>query len=490
MLIHGGRIVSVGNDVQTTPGMSPVEIDLGGASVVPGFCDAHVHFVTYGLMLLQQADLVGCVSVDEVLARMSTLASKTDGWLIGHGFDQDKLREKRFPTRDELNSISITRPILISRVCGHAAVVNSAALAQVTQTERDAGDAESGLYTETDIDAFYRKAPPPSETDLERAVLAASEVALRTGITSVHTLLDAPGQMVGLSRLHAAGKLPLRVTAMPPYAEVDSLYRHGVRTGFGSNWLRFGATKFFSDGSLGAHTALLAEPYSDNPSTRGIRIYEPEDLKRKCADAQRKGFQIAVHAIGDQAMRETLDAIEFALGNEDNLVHRHRIEHCSMTPPDCLERMAQRKIVGILQPQFVRSDSWTPRRIGPERTKSAYPFKSMLNAGIPIALSSDCPVEKLDAFACLAAAVGRDPWSPDETLTPEEALQAYCIGGAYAAHAEDRIGSLMPGKAADFVVLSDDPTKLDAAGINGLRAERVFLDGKQVVGLRDDLFVR
>jgi hypothetical protein len=224
---------------------------------------------------------------------------------------------------------------------------------------------------------------------------------------------------------------------------------------------------------------LLAEPYADKPGTRGIRIYEPQDLKRRCADAQAKGFQLAIHAIGDQAMRETLDAIEFALRREDNAHHRHRIEHCSLTPPDCLERMARRKILGILQPQFVRSDSWTPQRIGPKRVPWAYPFKSMLRAGIPIALSSDCPVEKLDAFACLAAAVGRDTWTPDEVLTPEEALRAYCLGGAYAAHSESYAGSLKAGKVADFVVLSGDLTGMNATQIAALRAERVFVGGEE-----------
>src|SRR6185503_9773724 len=170
-----------------------------------------------------------------------------------------------------------------------------------------------------------------------------------------------------------------------------------------------GAAKLFSDGSLGAQTAWLAEPYADKPETRGIRIYDPEDLKRKAADAQAKGFQVAIHAIGDQAVRETIDAIEFALdsaGGESNEQHRHRIEHASVTPPDCLERMAKRKIIATLQPQFVTSDTWTGKRLGPRRTPWAYPFRSMIEAGVPVTLSSDCPVERLDAFQAIASAVG------------------------------------------------------------------------------------
>ncbi len=480
LAVRGDRIAYVGDDATALLFKGPRTqiVPLGGRCVVPGFCDAHLHFASYGQSLLRHADLVGCETVAEVLERVADLAARTTGWIQGHGFDQDKLKEKRFPTRRELDGVSSNRPIHISRICGHAAVVNSAALALVSESERAAGDPDMGLYTETDADAFYRYMPAPDEGEWEAAILAAAEVALRTGITSIHTLLDTPAQMAGYSRLRAKRKLPLRVTAMPPYAAVASLHANGIRTGFGDEMLRFGAAKLFADGSLGAHTALLAEPYTDAPRTRGIRIYEPGDLKVKCADAQAKGFQLAIHAIGDQAMRETLDAIEHALGSAgDNRIHRHRIEHCSLTPPDCLERMARRQIVGILQPQFVRSDSWTFDRIGPEREAWAYPFRSMLQAGVPIALSSDCPVERLDAFACLAAAVGRDAWTPDETLTPMEAIEAYCMGGAYAAHAEHVVGSLEAGKLADLAVLSEDPTRVGAYSIGLVKAERVFVGG-------------
>jgi predicted amidohydrolase YtcJ len=266
---------------------------------------------------------------------------------------------------------------------------------------------------------------------------------------------------------------------MPPYSAVEALHAHGINTTFGDEWLNVGAAKFFSDGSLGAQTAWLAEPYADKPSTRGIRIYNPDDLKRKCADAQAKGFQIAIHAIGDQALRETLDAIEFALGSESNAFHRHRVEHASIAPPDCIERMARRGIIATLQPQFVTSDTWTGQRLGPARTPWAYPFRTMLSAGVPVTLSSDCPVERLDAFAAIASAVGRHAWSPDETITAEQAIAAYCTGSAYAGHAERRVGSLEAGKLADFVVLSGDPTQLSAAEIAQLHAERVFIDGEE-----------
>ena len=481
--VRDGRIVLVGDDQAVTTLASPAtrRIDLAGKTVTPGFIDSHIHLLWYGTQLLRQADLVGSASIDDVLSRLSALAAKTDGWIQGHGFDQDKMVERRFPTRADLDKVSRDRPIIISRICGHAVVVNSAAIALVDEKERAAGDETSGLYTEGDSSPFYRRIPPLSESELDEAALAACRVALKTGITSVQTMLDVP-EMIAYSRLRRRRQLPIRITGIARHATIDTLHRHGFTTSFGDEWLNVGGCKLFSDGSLGAQTALLAEPYADKPDSRGIRIYEPETLKSIAADAQAKGFQLAIHAIGDQAMRETIDAIEFALRGESNELHRHRIEHASVTSPDSLERMAKLKIVATLQPQFVTSDTWTPQRLGPKRTPWAYPFRSMIDAGVPVTLSSDCPVERLDAFQAIASAVGRHEWSPDETLTAEQAIRAYCLGSAYAGHADHRVGSLEAGKLADFVVLSGDPTRMDADGIRRLRAERVFVNGTETTG--------
>lgn len=478
-----GRIAFVGDDAGALAVAGPAtrRVDLAGRTVVPGFCDAHLHLLWYGTSLLREADLVGSATLDELLSRLSEQAEKGNGgWILGHGFDQEKLIEARFPTRADLDRVSRRRPILISRVCGHAVAVNTAALALVSDAERAAGDPETGLYTEGASAPFRQHIPPLAPEEEEEAATLACRAALRTGITSVQTLLDTPDQMGAFARLRRKGGLPLRITGMPPHGAVTALHAYGVGTTFGDDRLRFGAAKLFSDGSLGAQTALLGQPYADRPGVRGIRIYPAEELKRRARDAQAKGFQLAIHAIGDQAVRETLDAIEQALGDAENAFHRHRIEHASLLPPDLLGRMAERGVVAVVQPQFVCSDTWTPERVGPERARWAYPFRSMLEAGVPLALSSDCPVERLDAFACLAAAVGRAAWSPGETLTVEQALRAYCLGGAYAGHAEERLGSLEVGKRADFVLLSDDPTRRDAAGIRALNAERVFVGGVEV----------
>ena len=482
MAVRAGRIALVGTDseINAVAGPGTQRIDLGGRTVTPGFCDSHLHLLWYGQQLLRQADLVGSAGISDVLGRLSDLAARSAGWIQGHGFDQEKLSDRRFPTRADLDCVSEDRPIIISRVCGHAVIVNSAALALVTNDERRAGDETTGLYTENAAWAFYKKIPPLDDAEMEEAALLACRAALRTGITSVQTMLDGPGQLAALGRLRRKGKLPIRVVGMPPFASMATLYEQGISSTFGDEWLRVGAVKLFSDGSLGARTALLAEPYADDSTTRGVRFYEPADLQAKCLEAQSKGFQLAIHAIGDQAVRETIDAIEFALdrGGADNTHHRHRIEHVSLTPPDCLERLANRKIVATLQPQFVTSDTWTGERVGRSRTPWAYPFQSLLRAGVPITLSSDCPVERLDAFAAIASAVGRHAWcGTEEALSPEEAIRAYCLGSAYAGHAEHFSGSLEAGKVADFVILSGDPTHCSTSAIASLKADRVYVGG-------------
>jgi len=452
-------------------------VDLAGKTVVPGFCDSHLHLYMYGAGLLRTVELMGVASLDELFSRLADHARRYTGpFLLGRGFDQSKLAEGRFPTRAELDALAPDRPLLVTRICGHAMVVNSAALALVSAAERAAGDPESGLYTETAMTPFYRLVPTLTEEEGEEAVRRACAVALKTGITSVGTLLDTPDQLGAYALLRRKGQLPLRVTGMPPQSSTDTLHAHGVNTTFGDSWLKLGGAKFFSDGSLGAYTALMTEPYAATGEC-GTRIYEPELLKTRCREVQQKGFQLVIHAIGDQAVRESLDAILYALDGESNAAHRHRIEHVAILPPDLLARMAVHQVLAVVQPQFVTSDTWTGERVGEARAAWAYPFEAMRAAGIPLALSSDCPVERLDAFLCWDAAVNRHPWSPSGGLSVEDALSAYTVGSHYALHQDHYLGKLAPGYLADFVVLSDAPT---AENLRSLRAEKVFIAGEPV----------
>ena len=476
-----GRFVAIDQPIDAVE-----TYDAGGATVVPGFHDCHLHLLWHGINLVGRCDLVGCASVDELCDRLREFARTADGWILGHGFDQERLG--RFPTRADLDRISVTRPMLVTRICGHAAVANSAAIALLDPVERAAGS-DHGLFTEGDIDAFHRRVPTLDEATLDRALLAACDAALASGITSVQTLLDTAAQMATYERVRARlGRLPIRVVAMPPQSAAEEWASRGQITGVGDEWLRVGGAKFFSDGSLGARTALLTEPYADGVGV-GLRIYLPDELKRRVSEVAALGFQIVVHAIGDQALRETLDAIEHSIRagacrpdsgpGRSGSDRRHRIEHASVCPPDQLARLRALDVGVSLQPQFVTSDTWTGERLGRARSSWAYPFRAMLAAGVRVGLSSDAPVERLDAFECLAAAVGRAAWSADGCLTPLEAIRAYTLGSAWLADREHDVGSIEVGKLADFVVLSGDPTSLGAGAIRALRAKHVFVGGSQ-----------
>lgn len=481
--IHDGRFVFVGRRIDAERFANPNtrRLDAAGRFLVPGFQDCHLHLLWFGKSLVTTADLVGCESIDDLLGRLRTHAGKTDGWIVGHGFDQSKLKENRFPTRGELDSVSRDRPMLITRICGHAAVANSAAIRTLTPAEQSAGDAESGLFTETAISPLHANVPPPDDATLERALIEAMNVALRGGITSVQTMLDTTDQMRTYTRLRRKlGRLPIRVVGMPPQRDAERLSEIGVATGTGDEWLRFGAAKFFSDGSLGARTALLSTPYADDSSAIGTRIYDRDELKRRMHVVQRHGFQIAIHAIGDAALDESLDAIEYALAGESNAVHRHRVEHASICRPDQIERLVKLDVPVAIQPQFVTSDRWSGQRVGENRAAWCYPFDSMRKAGVKLGLSSDCPVERLDGRLCLWAATGRHEWSPRERMSPADALRDYTIGSAYLGHREHELGSISPGKFADFLLLEADPTTLSPTQIRSMPIHAVFVHGERV----------
>ncbi len=464
LAIRRGVIEAVGTLTDISPWIGPATriIDASDSHVMPGLHDCHTHLLWTGKLLVTQADLAGVGSIGELIDRLAETSRNVPGWVVGFGWDQDKLRERRMPTRDDLDRAFPDRPVLASRVCGHAAVVNSAALKLISHEARNAGNIHTGLYTETAITPFYRAVPPPDDQTLERALLAAMQTALRSGITSVQTMLDTPDQLRVFHRLRQRlGKLPVRIVGMPMEKHADTLHAQGLATGFGDDWLSLGAVKFFADGSLGARTALLSAPYADDPSTVGQRIYDPQALCDRVRHCASLGFAIACHAIGDAALDETLQAMDQAINAQADIplitgrARVHRVEHASLTRPDQIDRLARSGVRVTLQPQFVTSDTWTGDRVGPDRSRWCYPFASLVRAGVRVGLSSDAPVERIDAAACLRAAVGRHPWAPHDAMTLDEAVEAYTLGSAALAGIDDRVGSLRPGMLADLVVFKD-----------------------------------
>jgi predicted amidohydrolase YtcJ len=484
MVLDEHRIVFVGtrDGAKDFLGQTPHTVhDYGQNVVLPGFIDSHIHFLAYGMGRLKQADLMGCSDLDDLVDRLKAQAIKSDsGWIEGRGFDQQAYPNKEWPTRALLDTVSSTRPVVITRVCGHAVVANSAALALLTPAELADGNAETGLFTEVAISHIRRHIPKATHADQDAAVLEAANIALTHGITAVGTLLDTADQLGAYIRLEKNDRLPIRMTGMPPYASIHHLKAFAMQTGFGSDYVKLGGAKLFSDGSLGARTALMTDAYSDAPGVYGERIYDADDLNNKCSDAASNGFQLVIHAIGDQANQETLAAIIGAMGDDRSNPLRHRVEHISVLNTELVEQIVEWNIVCAIQPQFVTSDPWTVDRIGTERSIFAYAFRTLWDRGVVLALGSDCPVEVLSSAKVISSAIFRAPWSPTETLTLDEALYGYTFNSAYAIFRDDIIGSLEPGKIADFIVYDCSYDDLGNKLATGIIPSEVWTNGVRV----------
>lgn len=474
-----GRIIGVG-DVEGLTGPNTERIDLGGRTAVPGLIDSHAHLIDYGLAVTRSADLSGSTSIAEVLRRLRDFRSTNldRPWLLGHRFDQELFDEGRWITRADLDQVSSAIPILISRVCLHAVVANSAALRAI-EAKLSAEQLETGVLTEGAAGLIWEQVPSPSTQEREQAALWAFRDARRVGLAGVHCILDSEEDLQAVRFLHDRGELPIRLRVQCPPGLVTQLVAGGLRTGSGDDMLRVGSIKLFMDGSMGAHTAALRKPFADDPGNCGSLFMNEKDLAATLIDLQRQGFQAAIHAIGDLAVECTLKGIEAAAphGNEGNRL-RHRIEHASQMSPELISEMARLNVPAAVQPQFIITDFWTHERVGPERYRWCYPFKTMLEAGITLAMGSDCPVERLDPFELIHRAVNREQRSLRERLSVEETLRTYTLGSAYAGREESEKGSLEVGKLADFTVLSEDPFRADPSGLGRIRAEFVVIGGE------------
>jgi predicted amidohydrolase YtcJ len=479
MAIAGSRILAVGPDAAQWKGSDTRVLDLDGLTVVPGFIDAHNHLVNYGMEMLRSAALFGCTSIPEIISRLKHHRQRhgSSGWILGHGFDHERLEEGRFPTKEDLDKTFDDTPVMIVRVCKHACVVNSAVLKLIPNRLSEA-ERTTGILTEKSAVLAWRRIPELTPREMERASLLACEEARSRGITGVHVIIGDAKELAALQALHRDMSLPLRIYAVVPVDMWQDLARLGLSTGSGDEWLRIGPVKFYADGSMGARTAALYEDYSDDPGNRGELIWDSKRLAEEIAKLQNAGFGAAVHAIGDRTTDEVVKGIETALDGRDNRIFRHRIEHAAMTSDACLKKMSELAIPAVVQPQFVLSDFWTIDRVGEERYKKAYRFKSMLKYGITLAMGSDCSVEVMDPFQLVFRAAARDKRSMEESLSPLEALKAYCMGSSYASFEEKIKGSLEPGKLADFAVLSHDILDIDIPEIETVRTLHTCVGGK------------
>ena len=467
MALGGGRILAVGTEARADRWRgrrTKVWTLRDRQTVVPGFIDAHAH-LAHDAWRRTWVDLGGGKSLDQAIGTLRARVAKArpGEWIIARGWDESAWPVKRYLTRHDLDRVSVSHPILANRVDGHMCSVNTAVLRKVpfagaeAGVEREPDGTPSGVLMEEAAERAREAIPPPTDAAWAKLLARAIAFAHRLGITSVHDVVDAH-HIHAYQRLRAEGRLTIRAYLLPYDGLLEGLVASGLRTGFGDAWLRLGAIKVFADGSLGARTAALFDPYDDDVRATGRLNRSPKDLTARLARSHAAGFQLAVHAIGDRAVDVVVEAFSKILEGEAR-DRRHRIEHFELPTEETLDRMKGLGLIASMQPNFV--GRWShpgelyERRLGRDRLEQNNPYRDILRRRIPLAFGSDgMPYGPLFG---LAGAVGA-PFA-SQRIAASEAIQAYTAGGAFAGFAESEVGTLAAGKLADFVVLSGDPRR-------------------------------
>jgi predicted amidohydrolase YtcJ len=476
--IRGGRVVAVGAEADVAPWTTPATrvVDLAGRLAVPGFNDAHVHFLSGGFGLLS-VDLRG--AKDEAdLARLigghaRTLPAGT--WIQEGNWDHEAWPSKALPTRRDIDAATPAHPVFVQRLDGHMALANSLALrlAGVTRETkdpdggtivRDASGEPTGVLKDNAADLVAKVIPEASREMNLRAARAALKEAARVGVTTVqdNSPVDA---LPTYQELRARGELTARMFVWRYASAMPALVQAGLRSGLGDEWIRLGALKILADGSMGSGTAAFFAPYSDDARTSGLLLQPVPELERMIREADAAGFQLAVHAIGDRANSLVLDAFEKAARANGPRDRRFRIEHAQVVRKPDLARFKALGVVASIQPSHCIDDMrWAEKRIGRARARDSYNFRSFTDAGVAVAFGTDWFVEPLDPRLGLYAAITRElpgggppgGWFPEEKIPLEDALDLYTRGSAYAEFAEKEKGTLEVGKLADVVVFAAD----------------------------------
>ena len=490
VVILGPYVLDVGPSTKVDVPKNAEVIDAKGKTVMPGFIDSHTHFIGMGTRTLTSIDLSQTKSIPEALKlvkdRVAQLPKGT--WVSGRGWDESKWAERRYVTRVDLDPVSPDHPVVLTRVCGHLLTANSRALeaANVTKDVQDPPggkidkDPKTGELTGVFKDAggVVNKAMPPTPRDVELDGLRrACQIALELGCTSIHDA-GAPAESFNLYQtVYNEGRLGVRCYPMPRGEILLYLDKFGVVTGFGNEFLRIGCVKLQNDGSLGAHTAALFEPYASDSSTRGILRTSPEDLMMRVSAAHKLGYQVAIHSIGDWAIEEAINAFEAALKEMPREDHRHRIEHCELLNDDQIARIKRLKIIPSVQPNFV--GEWEgpggmyETRVGQTRLRRMNPFRKLLDQGIKICFGSDgMPFHPIYG---LWSAVNH--WIPESRITVEEGKKAFTLDAAYASFEEKIKGSLEKGKLADIAILAEDLSTIPAGKIRDVKVDMTIVGG-------------
>ena len=504
--VIGDRIVAVGSAEEIDPwrGRDTRVVDAGGRRVVPGFDDAHVHFVDGGRQL-DNVDLKDADSPEEFARRIGARA-RTAGrgeWILGGDWDDQRWAPPRLPTRDLVDPVTPNTAVFVSRYDGHMALANTAALTLAGVTAktadppggaivRDAKGNPTGVLKDAAMNFVARVIPPLTREQRTYAVKRALEHAASIGVTSVQDMNPSYDDVAVYADLAGRGELTARIYAAPRETTFQDQAKIGIHRAFGSPWLRLGAVKGYADGSLGSTTAYFFEPYTDAPDTRGLlsdEMHPIEQMRARLVGADAAGLQLCIHAIGDAGISQILDLFAEVVRVNGARDRRFRIEHAQHIAPKDFDRFASLGVIASVQPYHAIDDGrWAERRIGPERTKTTYAFRTLLDRRVRLALGTDWSVAPLNPMLTVYAATtratldGRNPngWVPEQKISVAEAVSAYTAGSAYAEFQEAEKGTIARGKLADLVILSDDIFRIAPAAIKDVRVVTTIVGGKVV----------
>ncbi|MGB7202220.1 MAG: amidohydrolase [Pyrinomonadaceae bacterium] len=502
MAVLNGKIIAIGSDAATKSFVGPKTrvINAGGKTVIPGFNDAHVHFMETGTQL-SSVDLRDAKSPEEFVRRIKEFAAKLPKgrWILGGKWDHENWTPSNLPTAAMIDAVTPNNPVFIDRLDGHMALANSLAmkLASVNKDTkdvdgglivRDAGGNPTGVFKDAAMSYVNRVIPAPSWEERLEAALAATEHAASLGVTSVQDM--SAGTDVGVyQELLRQGKLKTRVYACSNLSDYKRWTNAGVRAAFGSSMLRVGCLKGYADGSLGSTTAWFFEPYLDDPKTSGLASDEITQTPDLVMGADKAGLQINIHAIGDRANDEILDTFERTAAANGGRDRRFRIEHAQHLREQDIPRFGSQKVVASMQPFHIIDDGrWAWKRLDEKRIKGTYAFRTLLDTGAILAFGSDSPVAPLNPLFGVYAAVTRrtlddknpNGWIPEQKISVDETLRAFTFGSAYGEFQDDVKGTLETGKVADFVILSEDIFTIDPVKIRDVKVVTTIVNGKIV----------
>ena len=501
MAVAGSRILAVGDDEEIEAYITDETSVIEGAGrlVTPGFIDSHVHFISGGFNL-SSVQLRDAPTPQVFIDRIAEFAGSLEPgvWILGGDWDHEQWGGE-LPRRDWIDSVTTDNPVWVNRLDGHMALANTAALTAAGVTveteEVDGGTIEryddgepAGILKDNAMYLVGQVIPDPPDELKDRALDAAMDYVAAQGVTSVHDM-GSWGNVEVFERARNADRMKTRIYAAVPLWDWQSLEARIDSTGRGDEWVRLGGLKGFVDGSLGSHTAAFLEPFTDAPDDTGLLISTEEDLYAWTSGADKAGLHVMVHAIGDRAIGMQLDIFDRVAAENGPRDRRFRIEHAQHIAPDDIARFAALDIIPSMQPYHAIDDGrWAEKVIGPERIKTTYAFRSLLDTGARVALGSDWSVAPATPIEGIYAAVTRrtlddlnpDGWVPEQKITVEEALRGYTIDAAYASYEEDVKGSLEPGKLADFVILDRDLTTMPPEEIRDAKVDLTVVGGNIV----------